>query len=120
MSTHRAVLRRTTSLGQVKCFRITKGSGENPEMRCRLVAQEFGFRREVDELFAGTPSLTIVKLLLSVVVEKDLALMLLDVKLAFLYGDMRRKVYIELPMQNPRHGGGMTIGEVAEGHVWHT
>ena len=36
--------------------------------------------------------------------------MLLDVKCAFLYGRMRRTVYIELPRQDPRYGDGGVVG----------
>lgn len=51
-----------------------------------MVAQELGHGERLEQLFAGAPSLTLVKLLLSVV-ENDLSLMLLGVKCAFLYGD---------------------------------
>lgn len=96
----------------MKCARINKGSDENPEIRCSLVAQELGFCERLDEMFAGTPSLTIVKLLLSVAIETDLTLMLPDVKCAFLYGDMRRNMYIKLPRQAPRLGDCMTMGKL--------
>lgn len=71
---------------KVKWARVNKGSEVHSEVRFRLVAQELGFRERLDELFAGTPSLTVVKLLLSVTADKDLSVMLLDVKCALLYG----------------------------------
>lgn len=37
-----------------------------------------------------------MKLLLSIAADKDLSVMLLDVKRAVLHGSMRRNVYIEL------------------------
>lgn len=56
--------------------------------------------QRLDELFAGTSSLAVVKLLLSVAPEADLPLMILAVKRAFLYRSMRRSVYIELLRQD--------------------
>ena len=44
--------------GKVKWIRTKKGSG----VRCRLVAQELGYRVRLDELFAGTPPLGAVRL----------------------------------------------------------
>lgn len=64
------------------------------------------------ELFAGTPSLTIVKLFWSVAAEKDLAIILLDVKCAFLQAAMRRNVYIKLPRQDPTYGDGHLMGKL--------
>ena len=36
--------------------------------------------------------------------------MLLDVKKALLYGELQRKVYIELPAEDPERGGGNMVG----------
>lgn len=58
----------------------------------------------LDELFAGTPSVIVVRVVLCRAVERWLGLMLLDVKHAFLYGEMKRDVYIELPKKDPRAG----------------
>ena len=88
---------------KVKWVRINKGTAEKPKVRCRLVAQELGYGTKVDELFAGTPSMTAVKLVLAKMANSrhnDQELMVLDVKSAFLYGKMRRSVYIELPKQD--------------------
>ena len=68
-----------------------------------MVAQELGYGTKVDELFAGTPSMTAVKLVLAKMANsrhQDRELMVLDVKSAFLYGKMKRSVYIELPKQD--------------------
>lgn len=48
---------------KVKWARMNDASGDHPEVRCRLVAQELGHGERLDELFAGTPSPTIVELL---------------------------------------------------------
>lgn len=63
-------------------------------------------------VFAGTPSLTIVKVLLSVAAERGMTIMLLGVKCAFLYSAMRRIVYIELPLQDPRSGDSRMMGKL--------
>lgn len=54
-------------------------------MRWRLVAQELALGGG-DDLFAGTPSFTNIKLCLSVAAEKDLKCMWLDVKCTFWMG----------------------------------
>ena len=88
---------------EAKWVWINKGAAENPKIRCRLVAQEVGYGTKVDELFAGTPSMTAVKLILAKVStgrNRGVELMVLDVKSAFLYGKVKRSVYIELPPQD--------------------
>lgn len=59
----------------------------------------WGYGERLDELFAGRPSLMVAKTLLhSVVMNSErLGVMVFVVNSAFLYGRMRRKVYIELP-----------------------
>lgn len=89
--------------------KINKDSGEQPDACCRLVSQGRGLWERRDELFAGTPSRSIVKLLLPVASEADLWLMILGVKRALLYENMRRSVYIELPRQDLRHGDGQIM-----------
>ena len=49
----------------VKWVRMNKGTKQYPQIRCRLVTQELAYGRKMDELFVGTPSLTVVKLLLA-------------------------------------------------------
>ena len=38
--------------------------------------------------------------------------MIMDVKCAFLYGDIRRNIYIELPHTDPRYGDGSIVGKL--------
>ena len=88
---------------KVKWIRINKGTATEPKVRCRLVAQELGYGVKDDELFAGTPSMTAVKFILAKMANnrrKGKEMMILDVKSAFLYGKMKRNVYIELPTQD--------------------
>ena len=93
----------------VRWVDIDKGS----KVRSRLVAQEFAAGQDRDDLFAGTPPLMATKLLLS-----DLAsqgdekwhgksrLLVMDVKKAFLYGDIEERLYIELPDEDPKKKAG--------------
>ena len=91
---------------KVKWVRINKGTREKPKLRCRLVAQELALGQREDELFAGTPPLSAVKMAIHHAAQagRGRKLMSLDVKCAFLYGVARRKIYIELPTGDPRHG----------------
>jgi hypothetical protein len=93
---------------KVKWVRINKGSRKVPNVRCRLVAQELGYGVKDDELYAGTPSLSTLKLLLAwycTCWNSDDVVKVIDVKCAFLYGKSRRKIYIELPVQDDMAGG---------------
>ena len=87
---------------KVEWVRTNKGTAMDPEVRCRLVAQELVYGQRMDELFAGTPSLMTVKLILHHAAkgEPEQGIMVLGVKCAFLYGQIRRRVYIELPQQD--------------------
>ena len=38
--------------------------------------------------------------------------MVMDVKCAFLYGEIRRNVYIELPHTDPRYGDKTVVGQL--------
>ena len=97
----------------VKWVRINKGTKQDPQVRCRLVAQELAYGRKMDELFAGTPSLTVVKLLLALyTMDPDKQLMILDVKCAFLYGDMDRDIFIELPSRDPMSSSRGMVGKL--------
>lgn len=80
-----------------------KGSVEHLEVRCRQVAQTLGDGGRLDELFAGTPSLASAK---------DLSIVLLGRKGAFVRGALRRKVYIELPRQDARHEKERAMGKL--------
>ena len=81
-------------------------------VRSRLVAQEFAGKDERDDIFAATPPLFATKLCISDAASRgdygrgERALQIIDVKSAFLYGDIEDRVYIELPAEDPHHGSG--------------
>ena len=85
------------------------------EVRCRLVAQEFAHGDPREDLFAGTPPLFAARLLVSQAAsrpQKDWTLMCLDVSCAFLYAPIKRKIYIELPSEDPRSASGEWVGKL--------
>lgn len=73
---------------KVKRLRVRKVSDERPELCCRPVAQELGYGERLDQVFAGTPSLTMVKRLLFVASEHGLTVLLSGLTCAFWYRAM--------------------------------
>jgi hypothetical protein len=95
---------------KTRWVRINKGSKRVPRVRCRLVACELAHGKKDDELYAGTPSLSTMKLMLSWYCsnwQENDVVKIIDVKCAFLYGNARRRIYIELPKQDPHYGGSV-------------
>ena len=85
---------------------------KNDLVRSRLVAQEFKIKGDRDDLFAGTPPLSAVKFLISNLCSngkdgiQDKRFMILDVKRAFLYGNIEEPIYITLPDEDPKSKQG--------------
>ena len=75
---------------KVKWVCLNEGCKINRTIRCRLVAQELAYGERIDELFAGAPALSSVKIALHLAAEGgcDYKLMVMDVKWAFLFGNM--------------------------------
>jgi len=92
----------------VRWVDILKDSG----VRSRLVAQEFAHQGDRDDIFAGTPPLAATKFLISDMASRGARgpggcrMMILDVKRAFLYGDIEDKIYIELPEEDTMKSKG--------------
>ena len=98
------------SFVKVKWVRTNKGTAAQPNIRCRLVAQEIGYGQRIDELFSGTPSLMSTKMAIVHAAKGGRGIMVMDVKCAFLYCVCRRRIYIELPRQDPKHGAADLVG----------
>ena len=80
---------------------VNKGDSDNPDYRSRLVAKEIN-RGANPELFAATPPIESLKLLISMAASKqkqgkDLKLMFNDVSRAYFYAKSRRKIFVQLP-----------------------
>mgnify|MGYP003315960231 CR=1 FL=1 len=82
----------------VRWIDINKGDTQNPNYRSRLVAREINTSKRMD-LFAATPPLEALKLVLSILTSgnKGEKLMINDVSRAFFCAPARRQVFVELP-----------------------
>ena len=86
-------------------------------VRSRLVCQDYNNdKAHTDEMFAPTPPLAASRWLCSCMASESshglgrLRLMALDFSKAFLYGDMKREVYINLPAEDPRKHDSDSVG----------
>ena len=92
-------------------------SAKNGGVRSRLVCQDFyKDSKKSDDMFAPTPPLVASHWLVSLMCSQgadgpgQMRLMGLDLSKAFLYGDMEREVFIELPDEDARKSGGAYVG----------
>lgn len=87
-------------------------TAEGGEVRSPFVAQQIAQGDLCEDLFAGTPPLFAARLLVSQAAStgaRQPTLIVLDISCAFLYSDVKRALYIELPEEVPeRKGGGET------------
>ena len=102
---------------RVRWIDVNKGDKEHPVYRSRLVAMEFRTEnKELEDLFAGTPPLEALKLLVSeaATVEKGTAdrkcMLLADVSRAFFEADARREICVEVPEEDWIEGEGDVVG----------
>lgn len=72
---------------------------EEPRFKSRLVAKGYSQCEGVDyqEIFSPVVKHVSIRLMLSIVVDKDLELEYLDVKTAFLHGTIEEDIYMEKP-----------------------
>ena len=106
----------------VRWIDVNKGDKRNKRYRSRLVAKEFRFKSskiKKEDLFAGTPPLEALRLLVSrsVTYKSDTKrkgvkkILIADVKRAFFNAFVKRTVFIELPPEDQVDGEDM-IGEL--------
>ena len=94
-----------------------KGTEEHPITKAHMVAREFNSGDKRAELFAGTPGLMAVRTVISRAMTRcedgaQRSIMLADVKTAFLYGDARRSLYVELSPEDPLSASGRWVGKL--------
>ena len=92
---------------------INKGDDIDPKYRSRIVAQEFNNHKR-DDLFAATPPLEAIKILLSCAVTQEIGykdkvtngmkIDFIDVRRAYYHADARREVYVALPPGDEEEG----------------
>ena len=83
---------------------MNKGDQKQPKIRSRLVAEDFRTSKEPD-LYAGTPPLEYLKLVIahSVTGGQGKAIMLNDIRRAFLHSPCRSEVYVQQCEEDKRH-----------------
>ena len=100
-------LERGLKVIRVRWIDINKGDDSQPVYRSRLVAMEFkNTDKSMEDLFAGTPPLEALRMLVSEVATVDggkageKVLLLADVSRAFFEADARREICVELPTED--------------------
>jgi hypothetical protein len=99
---------------KTKWIDINKGDRARPEYRSRLVAMEIATGKR-DDLFAATPPLEAIKVLLSLAVTEGVGfhpgnrkggmkLDFIDVRRAYFHAKARRSVFVELPKEDEEPG----------------
>ena len=77
----------------------TKSDGSLDKYKARLVVlsnqQEYGF--DYEETFAPVAKITTVRTILAITAFKAWPLHQMDVKNAFLHGDLKEEIYMKLP-----------------------
>lgn len=89
----------------IRWIDVNKGDTERPNYRSRLVAREINTYKRND-LFAATPPLEALKLLLSMAASgnKGEVVMTNDVSRAFFYAKAKREVFVQLPDEDRQPG----------------
>ena len=95
----------------VRWVDVNKGDSQDPEYRSRLVGREFNVGKD-DALYAATPPLEALRLIISHAATysdggPQRVIMINDVRRAYVYANITRGVYIELPKEDPKHGTGL-------------
>ena len=81
-------------------FRIKhEEHSSNPRYKARLVVKGFSQRKGVDfdEIFSPVVKMTSIRTVLGLAASLDLEVEQMDVKTAFLHGDLEEEIYMEQP-----------------------
>ncbi len=107
---------------------VNKQDEENPLCRSRLVGQEIKRGSGFDKFFAAMPSLSALKMLLTIAVtfkltdssgqvprtgpRRLLGFLDIDVKRAHFYSEATREIYVELPFRGKTTSDGDVVGRL--------
>ena len=104
-------------MNSIKWVTTNKGTEEHPVAKAHLVARGFNTGDKRGDLFASTPGLMAMRTVISRAMTKcengtRRSIMLADVKTAFLHGDARRSLDVELPPEDPLVASGRCVGKL--------
>ena len=110
----RSECRRITGKGPIRVRWVDTQKGDL--VRARLVAMEFRLKCET-AIFAGTPPLESLRILVRLAAEAmedvdPICLLNLDVSRAHFYAKAKRKVFVELPAEDPMSADPEACGEL--------
>jgi len=95
----------------VRWIRVNKGTQERPNVRCRLVAKEIKTYSD-DSLFAATPPLEALKILITLAASKRWRLAHVDVRRAYFNAKVLRDVYVELDEKDKEGDDDDMVGKL--------
>ena len=80
---------------------MNKGDANNPEIRCRLVAQEINWNK-MNEWFVAAPPLEALRLIISIAATHNYDIMTNDVSRAYFYAPVKegQYIYVKLPEED--------------------
>ena len=95
-----------------------KGDRADPLYRSRIVAKEVQRHRE-ESIFAPTPPVESLRILLNIAAahrndDRPYKIMVTDIKRAHFYAKALRRVFIQLPPEDPRSGDPSLCGELLQ------
>eukprot|EP00253_Pinus_taeda_P008847 PITA_08847 len=88
-----------TTLKNKWLYRVKEEYGGKQRYKARLVVKGFAQKKGIDfdEIFSPAVKMTSIRTILSLVAAEDLHLEQLDVKRAFLHGDLEEEIYMQQP-----------------------
>ncbi|MCO5574640.1 hypothetical protein L7F22_028429 [Adiantum nelumboides] len=101
-------------------YKIKLSSDAKPRYKSRLVAKGFKQQKGIDfdEIFSPVVKMTTLRTLLALVATEDMELKQMDVKTAFLHGDLHEDLYMEQPVGFVVHASKKLVCWLRKILVW--